>query len=109
MTEEPEFKRSLHFEQLELEGRLWGHCPVQAEGTIHGKKFYFRARYEAWTFAISEDETVDPVDIDFPEQGFFREASFGNPTSNAASYMRYDNAESIIKICAQEYLESRKP
>ncbi len=31
---------------------LGGNCPVQAEGTILGKRFYFRARGEHWSIEI---------------------------------------------------------
>lgn len=29
-----------------------GNCPVQAEGTIDGKPFYFRARGSSWSMSI---------------------------------------------------------
>lgn len=31
---------------------MGGNCPVQAEGTINGKPFYFRARGEIWSLGI---------------------------------------------------------
>ncbi len=36
-------------------------CPVQIEGTVDGMHFYFRARWDAWTFGIgrTDDEAVD--------------------------------------------------
>lgn len=40
---------------------LGGKCPVQAEGTINGKPFYFRARGEEWSLSIGgEDVVCDP-------------------------------------------------
>lgn len=107
MNETYESERTLNCQQLELEGRIWGHAPVQAEGTVHGKKFYFRAKYEQWEFSLSESEEVDPVDISFPEQGFFREAPYGKPRTSEASFIAYDEAEALIKKCAQEYINAR--
>lgn len=38
---------------------LGGNCPVQAEGTVDGKPFYFRARGNEWRMNIGgEDEAV---------------------------------------------------
>lgn len=34
---------------------IGGNCPVQAEGTINGVPFYFRARHEHWSLSIGED------------------------------------------------------
>lgn len=35
-----------------------GNCPVQAEGTIHGHPFYFRARGAYWSMSIGGDDVV---------------------------------------------------
>jgi hypothetical protein len=34
---------------------IGGNCPVQAEGTIDGQEFYFRARHEHWSLSIGRD------------------------------------------------------
>src|SRR5690554_1410490 len=34
---------------------LGGHCPVQAEGTINGRPFYFRSRGDGWSFGVGDD------------------------------------------------------
>lgn len=39
---------------------LGGNCPVQAEGTIGGKPFYFRARGKHWSFAVGADPLGSP-------------------------------------------------
>jgi hypothetical protein len=58
-------------------------APVQAEGTFHGNAFYFRSRWDGWTFSLSEDQTIDPVSIQKEdESGFFASGSYKN-----ASYM----------------------
>lgn len=32
---------------------IGGNCPVQAEGTVDGQHFYFRARYDEWQFHVA--------------------------------------------------------
>lgn len=39
---------------------LGGNCPVQADGTIDGKPFYFRARGDHWSIGIGNDPISDP-------------------------------------------------
>ena len=39
---------------------LGGNCPVQAEGTIDGKPFYFRARGKHWSLGIGADPVGCP-------------------------------------------------
>jgi hypothetical protein len=77
--------------------------PVQAEGTINGKAFYFSSRHEHWTFAVSEDSKISPIDIQSSEQGFFIERQYGNKSFDA-SYMTLDEAKRIIENCAEMYL-----
>lgn len=81
-----------------------GAAPVQAWGTIAGKRFYFRARHDEWTFAVSLHPAVDPVDVQFPGQGFLIEERYGS--GNDASYLPYEQAEAIIRRCATHF---RKP
>lgn len=78
-------------------------APVRAEGAINGKAFYFRARHEHWSFAISEDSTISPIDIHSSEQGFFIERQYGNKSFDA-SYMPLQVAKEIIENCAEMYL-----
>lgn len=81
-------------------------APVQAEGTVDGHAFYFRARHGIWEFAISEDPSVDPATIEHEEQGFYRTAVYpGGPF--AASCLPLSEAEALIRRCAGEYIESR--
>lgn len=39
---------------------IGGKCPVQAEGTIGGKEFYFRARGDSWRLNIGGDVVMNP-------------------------------------------------
>lgn len=44
---------------------LGGMCPTQAEGTMNGNPFYFRARHGEWTLDVTP-HSIDPV---MPRQG----------------------------------------
>lgn len=53
MTSDPQ---SPHLE-ISLIG---GNCPVQAEGTINGEPFYFRARWDHWSLGVGGDPVSAP-------------------------------------------------
>lgn len=104
-----EYERQIENPDLHLKGRLDGFCPVQGEGTILDFPFYFRARHDEWSFAISEQAEIDPVDIQLPEQGekygFLREGELaGKPWESLASHLELAEAEKIIEECCKEYL-----
>ena len=97
---------------LNWKGRLDGPGPVQAWGTINGFSFYFRARWDDWSFAISENPAIDPVDIQMIEQGkehgYFAEGSLGGKHwEYLASYMEPSMAIDIITKCSIEYLKAK--
>jgi hypothetical protein len=83
-----------------------GAAPVQAWGTVAGKRFYFRARHNEWSFGIALNPAVDPVDVQVPGAGFFVEEVYG--TNSDASYMPEDMAETIIRRCARLFHEPIK-
>ena len=72
--------------------------PIQAWGTVAGKRFYFRARHDAWSFGIALDPALDPVDVQVPGAGFLIEETYG--ANSDASYMPEDAAEAVIRRCA---------
>jgi hypothetical protein len=39
-----------------LNGSFGGNCPVQGDGELDGKYWYFRARGAYWSFEVSADE-----------------------------------------------------
>lgn len=47
---------------------LGGNCPVQAEGSIDGKPFYFRARGNSWRMNIGGDDPVMRPDWTYWEE-----------------------------------------
>lgn len=83
---------------------LYGCCPVQAEGDVDDKPFYFRARGSHWSFALSEDtdncDTTNLATVDF-----YVEERCGNGPFDAG-YMPLEVAQALIMQCAEEYLTS---
>lgn len=47
-----------------------GNCPVQAEGTINGNKFYFRSRGTGWTLEFNEEKHGDKPKSQYGEWYF---------------------------------------
>ena len=103
-----ESDRQLQDTDLELVGRIYGHCPVQAKGAVRGHSFYFRARHTEWEFSLAMNPDIDPVDICSPEQGFYRTGSYGKGYGYgpSASWMPYDEVEQLIRGCIDEYLRT---
>ncbi len=78
---------------------IGGVCPVQAEGTVNGFPFYFRARHNCWTFSVDLDGN-DPVDVSLGwKKGIHYENAWGE-TEDAAGYMPTETALHIIGQCA---------
>lgn len=90
-------------EALQLDGRIFGSAPVQGEGRIGGVPFYFRARWNEWTFAVASRDEADPVLVESSSAGFFRSGCVGD--RDEASYMSLDDAEELIRICARAYMD----
>ena len=77
---------------------LGGNCPVQAEGTINGKEFYFRARGDSWSLRIGGDDVVMAPDWSYEED-------YGdNPF--AAGWMTEDEARGFIAKAAGIYAKA---
>lgn len=76
-----------------------GNCPVQAEGTINGEPFYFRARGQRWSIGIGGD----------PVGGgeWYYEEPYGD-TPFAASWMSEYEARAFIYQAAEKYA-NREP
>ncbi len=104
MSQQREIERRIQDSAIQLQCRLYDYGPVQAEGTVMGKRLYFRARWDVWSFSVADCADVDPIDIQLPGQGFLREGQYGKPKGYEASWMNYDDAEAIIRRCAQEYV-----
>ena len=77
---------------------IGGNCPVQAEGTIDGKSFYFRSRGEFWRLDIDGD-----TDAGEPEW------SYGEPYGSwpDAGWITEDEARAFIAKGAGLYVQEK--
>ena len=75
---------------------IGGFCPVQAEGTIDGKEFYFRARGDSWRIGIGGDPVGNP------EWGYSE--PWGD-NAYAAGWMDLEIAKDMIEKAAKLYME----
>jgi len=75
---------------------IGGNCPVQAEGTVNGTPFYFRARGNSWSFSVGEDP--------FGAPDWDRAEKWGDEPF-AAGWMELSEARRIISECAEAYTE----
>ena len=85
-------------------------APVQAEGTVSGRAFYFRARGEEWELTIAEQPGIDPADVgpdDVAAGAAWYRSGVVPGGQFAASYLPPDQARSIIDECARAFLEER--
>ena len=76
-------------------GYIYGHCPVQGEGTItvndQTLTWYFRARHDNWSFEVDENN-------DQSSHYVFYKGEYHN-----ASWMKYSHAWQIIQSCIDKY------
>lgn len=80
---------------------LSGLCPVQANGLIDGRVFYFRARHDEWSIRIAKNKggenDMDAV-IDAPDAWEYREKYGEDPD---AGYMPFIEALQFIEWAAK--------
>lgn len=79
---------------------IGGNCPVQAEGTIVGKPFYFRARGRRWTFEVGDNVLKEDDTWGYE---WCHEEPYGD-TEFAAGWMTEDEARSFVALAAERYL-----
>ena len=78
---------------------------MQAEGTIAGLPFYFRARGEHWSFSVAAEPDGDPVEVSVEEGtrgGFFYVEDYGDQAF-AAGWMEEEEARAFIAKAAALY------
>ena len=79
--------------------QIGGLCPVQAEGTIDGKPFYFRARGSAWSIGIGGEPVGSP---EWSHREPYGDGQFD------AGWMRLHEARAFIEQAAQRYHDGEK-
>jgi hypothetical protein len=84
-------------------------APVQAEGTVAGRSFYFRARGDTWEFTVAERAGDDPAALSEKDvalgKAWCRSGTL--PGRFEASWMPLDQATSLIQECARAYVNER--
>jgi len=85
---------------------IGGNCPLQAEGTIDGVPFYFRARGRRWAMSIGKDPVGILSTIESKPNEWFAECTWGHDRF-AAGWMPEDEARRLIGWCASEYVQNR--
>ena len=78
---------------------IGGNCPVQAEGVVDGKPFYFRARWNAWSLSVDQND-----DILNPEWCYIE--NYGDGPYDAG-WMEESVALSMIKKAISIYLKEK--
>ena len=97
----------ISFPDLSLSGRFTcTAAPVQAEGSVAGMAFYFRARHGVWTFAVASGSQADPVLVADPSEGFFQ-TGVVEPHAAHARGLRIAAATELIRECAIAFLRQR--
>ena len=90
--------------ELSLSGRFTcTAAPVQAEGLLAGKAFYFRARHGVWTFAVASGSQPDPALVGDPSEGFFLSGVVSPPTTRTRA-PGVAAATDLIRACATAFL-----
>ena len=78
---------------------MGGNCPVQAEGTIDGKPFYFRARGDNWSLGIGGDPVGTPE---------WEHAQWFGAWPDAG-WMSEEEAMQLLRFAAQKFHDQEKP
>ncbi|CAB4122937.1 hypothetical protein UFOVP28_80 [uncultured Caudovirales phage] len=92
---------SQHLEPEIIISGIGGNFPVQAEGTIDGESFYFRARGNSWTLAIGVNP-VGRIDASDGAHWCYRELYGNGPF--AAGCMSPEEARGFIEKAAHLYV-----
>lgn len=82
---------------------IGGNCPVQAEGTIAGKPFYFRARGRKWSFEVGDGDLDDIAWV----ANWHYEESYGDGPYDAG-WMPEKDALRFIQEAVQRYLADQR-
>lgn len=79
---------------------IGGNCPVQAEGTIAGKEFFFRARGNRWSFEVADGLSDDSAWV----ANWLYEEPYNIHEEFAAGWMTEEEARGFIHAAAICYI-----
>ena len=89
-------------QDLEIEHLQTGGGLIQGWGKVRGKPFQFHAKHGTWQFAIFEDASVEPWDVDVPDENC--PGMYIIQRQAGAEVMVREKAEALIARCASAYL-----
>lgn len=92
----------MNFDIVLTEGPC-GHCPVQAEGTIDGFPFYFRARWDAWSLRVAAEKNGDPI----LHSTWMHEEEYPGGGEYGAGYASKEECVEFINKCAKLWAERK--
>jgi hypothetical protein len=82
-------------------------APVQIEGLVDGRPFYFRARYQRWSFSVAERSDKNAVDVSCGfTPGFHIDTRYGAEGELfAASWMPTEEAWDLVAQSIEKFRE----
>jgi hypothetical protein len=83
------------------QGIIEGFCPVQGWGNVDGLNWYFRARYDAWSFDVWNVPFEEGRHLPQAEPVWSANAEWGDGGEFDASWMPYSEAWKIIEACIE--------
>jgi hypothetical protein len=102
---------------MKLEGEGWsgdfgGESPVQGDGEVDGRPFYFRARWNSWELDIAEPGG-EPLSVTEESMargvGWRHEENFGDLDLWQASYMEMKDVQRCMDKAVALFRASRPP
>ncbi len=75
-----------------------GRCPVQSEGQVGGKRFYFRSRHNAWHFIVAAT-SEDAYDLDEGKAEYYARGA-----DTYGGYMPPELARQLVQKQCEFYL-----
>ncbi len=80
-----------------MTGDIGGQVPVEGEGLLDGRPWYFRARYNTWSFDWADTVEAEPVYVNLGyEPGVHYEQPYKVADPYAAGYMSLDEAFELV-------------
>lgn len=80
--------------------KIGGYCPVQAEGFVGSKPFYFRARGNRWSMSIGGEDVIGEPD-------WYYEEPYGSGPYDAG-WMSEQEARAFIAKAVGRYLDEQE-
>lgn len=77
-------------------GRLEGFCPLQGYGNVDGKHWYFRARWDHWSFEVWDEPFGADGELPVKDPVWMFEAAYGEAEGDA-SWMPFSDAWRFIE------------